>query len=49
MNIIHIKRTWEGEYVFSGRNKYIRERRCLGLKDLIEERFNEKIHRISRF
>ena len=46
---MHKRRTWEGEYVFSGRDNYKIECWCVGLKDLIEEIFNEKIFTISKF
>ena len=49
MNTIHIKKTWQGEYIFSGRDNYSRERWCVGVKDLIEEMFNEKILTIYKF
>ena len=49
MNTIHIKKIWQGEYIFSGRDNYSRESWCVGVKDLIEEMLNEKILRIYKF
>ena len=49
MNTIHIKKIWQGEYIFSGRDNYSRESWCVGVKDLIEEMLNEIILRIYKF
>ena len=49
MNTIHIKKLWQGEYVFSERDNYSRESWCVGLQELIEKIFNEKTLTIYKF
>ena len=43
------RKNMAAECVFSGRDNYSRKRWCVGLKDVIEEMFNEKILRIYKF
>ena len=43
------KKNCQGEYVFSGRDNYSRERWCVDFEDLIVIMFNEKILMIYKF
>ena len=47
--MIHIKKSWQGEYVFTGRDSYSGERWHVRLKELIEEMFDENICRVYKF
>ena len=44
-----LKKLWQCEYVFAGRDSYSGERWHVRLKDLIEEMFDENIRRAYKF